>query len=547
MLPAILLFISGAAALVYQTLWVKQLGLVVGVDVYAVTTTVSAFFAGLAIGSAVIGRRVDRTARPLLMIAGLEIGIAILGLGGTLALSRSPQVFVNLKTAIGILAWALPFALIGLPAFLMGGTLPALIRAIAPEDKSVGRASGFLYAANTLGAIVGTLAVPFFLVPAFGINGTAMAAASCNFLVAIVAVSISRFYISPAAQSADRPSLNTDERVALALYAFAGGVALGYEIVWSQAIVPFMSSRAYAFAVMLATYLTGLVLGSFLYARFADRSQRPWSIFGLLVAGAGASALLIFAGIGPGLLHMQDAVGRAVFGLVASDMVANGARFAFTAAVILLVPTILLGAAFPAAARLAAGAAHIGRDIGAVAALNMAGGIAGTFLTGFVLVPALGLIRSLGMLSVGAAILGGIAVIRGGRRPGPAIALAAAMVAAVGLVAMQVPRDTLARMQASKRGGTLIFYEESPGGTLAVLENSASAGVFRRLYIQGVSNSGDSITSLRYMRLQALLPLLIHNGEPHSALVIGLGTGITAGALLAYSKLERREIGRAHV
>jgi spermidine synthase len=65
-------------------------------------------------------------------------------------------------------------------------------------------------------------------------------------------------------------------------------------------------------------------------------------------------------------------------------------------------------------------------------------------------------------------------------------------------------------------GGTLVFYEESPGGTVAVLENTASAGAFRRLYIQGVSNSGDSITSLRYMRLQALLPLLIHNSEPRS-------------------------------
>jgi spermidine synthase len=189
---------------------------------------------------------------------------------------------------------------------------------------------------------------------------------------------------------------------------------------------------------------------------------------------------------------------------------------------------------------LAAGAAHIGRDIGAVAALNMAGGIAGTFLTGVLLVPVLGLVRTLGGLAVAAAVLGGIAVIRGGRRRGPSIALATAMVAAMGLVAVHVPRDKLARMQAGKRGGTLVFYEESSGGTVAVLENTASAGAFRRLYIQGVSNSGDSITSLRYMRLQALLPLLIHTGKPRSALVIGLGTGITAGALLAYPDLEQR-------
>jgi spermidine synthase len=334
--------------------------------------------------------------------------------------------------------------------------------------------------------------------------------------------------------------LGPDAKLALGLYALAGGVALGYEVVWSQAIVPFLSSRAYAFAVMLATYLTGLVLGSFLYARFADRIRRPWTIFGLLVTAAGASALLIFAGIGPGLLHMQDSIGHTFYGFVASNMLANSVRFAFTAAVILLVPTILLGAAFPAAARLVAGAANIGRDIGAVAALNMAGGIAGTFLTGFLLVPMLGLVRTLGVLAIAAAVLGGIAVIRGGRRRGFSIALATAMVAVVGLVAAHVPHDKLAQMQARKRAGRLVFYEEGPAGTVAVLENKASAGTFRRLYIHGVSNSGDSITSLRYMRLQALLPLLIHKGDPRSALVIGLGTGITAGALLAYPGLERR-------
>ena len=540
MLPGMLLFVSGTAALIYQTIWVKQLGLVVGVDVYAVTTTISAFFAGLALGGAFFGRKADRATRPLLIVAGLEIGIAVLGLGGTLALSRSPQAFIALRAAAGLLAWVLPFVLIGLPAFLMGGTLPTFLRAIAPQDKTVGRASGFLYAANTFGAIVGTLAVPFFLVPALGISGTSLVAAACNLLVALVALTASRRYISRPALAASRSPLQLDAKLALALYALAGGVALGYEVVWSQAIVPLLSSRTYAFAVMLATYLTGLVIGSFLYARFADRTRRPWMVFGLLVTGAGASALLIIAGLGPGLLHMQETIGKAVYSISANNMFANSARFAFTAAVILLVPTTLLGAAFPAAARLAAGAANIGRDIGAVAALNMAGGIAGTFLTGFLLAPLLGLVRTLGVLAITAAVLGGIAVIRSSRHRGPSIALAAAIVAAMGIAAAYVPHDKLARIQAGKHGGTLVFYDESPGGTVTVLENTASAGTFHRLYIQGVSNSGDSITSLRYMRLQALLPLLIHKGEPRSALVIGLGTGITAGALLAYPDLDRR-------
>ena len=171
----ILLFLSGAAALVYQTLWVKQLALVVGVDVYAVTTAVAAFFAGLALGSAALGRRADRTYRPFTLYAGLEVGVAILGVGATLLLAGSAPVFVALQDSVGPLAWTLPFAYVGIPAFLMGGTLPALMRGLAPDEATVGRASGLLYAANTAGAIGGTLATPFLLVPLLGVKGTAVA------------------------------------------------------------------------------------------------------------------------------------------------------------------------------------------------------------------------------------------------------------------------------------------------------------------------------------------------------------------------------------
>ena len=99
------------------------------------------------------------------------------------------------------------------------------------------------------------------------------------------------------------------------------------------------------------------------------------------------------------------------------------------------------------------------------------------------------------------------------------------------VTAVLTPSDKLAAMLTAGRSGTLVFYEEGRGGTVAVLEQNAGSKRFRRLYIQGVSNTGDAMPSLRYMRLQAMLPLIIHGGEPKSALVIGLGTGITAGAV----------------
>ena len=110
------------------------------------------------------------------------------------------------------------------------------------------------------------------------------------------------------------------------------------------------------------------------------------------------------------------------------------------------------------------------------------------------------------------------------------------------LILSLTPRDKLATLLAEKRGGKLVFYAEDTGGTVAVLEQEGARGSFRRLYIQGVSNSGDAPTSVRYMRLQALLPLLVHRGEPRSALVVGFGTGITAGALLADPQLTTRVV-----
>lgn len=542
MTPAILLFISGAAALIYQTIWVKQLALVVGVDVYAVTTAVSAFFAGLAFGGAVFGRWADRMKRPLNLYALLEYGVAFLGYTGTAILAYSPRIFAYLQDTAGPAAWFLPFTLIGLPAFLMGGTLPVLVRALRPDNSSVGRASGFLYAANTAGAVAGALITPFFLIPALGVAGAASVAAAGNIIAAIWAQAAAAKSRQPHQDPTKEPGvpITGEVKIVLILYALAGGVALGYEVIWSQAIIQFMSTRAYAFAVMLAVYLTGVALGSFFYGRFTSGNRRPWLIFGLLISGAGLASILIFWSIDVWLPACQDAIGKTVFKYLRSDMAANSFRFAFAALVMILPPTLLLGAAFPAAIRLVGKAVSVGRDVGLVAALNTAGGIAGTFLTGFVLMPNLGMVRTMALLAISAVVIGGIAMVYGSRRNKLLLIIPALMLIMVIAAAFMTPYDKFGRLLAEARKGSLVFYKEGPGGAVAVIEQKASHMSFHRLYIQGASNSGDSMTSMRYMRLQALLPLLIHNGEPRSAMVIGLGTGITGGALLQYPPLKKR-------
>lgn len=535
----LLAFFSGAAALLYQTLWIKQLSLVVGVDVYAVATGVAAFFCGLALGNFWLGRASDRTASPALLFAALEGSIALLGPISTLCLSHSAPLFVRLQGTAGVAAWALPFLLVGVPAVCMGGTLPALLRASQPEDGRLGRASGRLYAANTAGAIGGVLAAVFLCLPAWGLRGTSLGAAAINlFVVALTLFGARGGNATPRRRQPASAPLSLQGRTAVVLYGLAGGVALGYEVVWSQALVQFLSTRAYAFAVMLATYLLGITLGAALYARIADRIRDPGRSFGLLIAAAGLSALLLFALLGDWLAQWQAIAAQLAYQATGNRLALMCARFAVVSLVLILPPTLFLGAAFPAAVRLIARSGSIGRDCGLVAAWNTAGGVGGTLVTGFVLVPALGLVRSLVLLALAAVVIGSMAM-ASRRTLFRSCAIAVLLLGAVLVLAALTPADKLGGMLAAARGGKLVFYDTSAAGTVAVLEQKSASHSFRRLYIQGVSNSGDTVPSRRYMRLQGLLPLLIHAGTPRSALVIGLGTGITAGSLLAYP-LERR-------
>ncbi len=539
-----LLFVSGAAALVYQVLWAKQLSLVVGVDIHAITIAISAFFAGLGFGGLLIGRIADRIARPARFYAGLELGVAASGLAVTCGLARIAPVFATLEAQLPWLAWLMLLVIVAIPPFLMGGTLPVLVRAVAPRSMEVAAATGRLYAANTAGAIFGALGTTFLLIPGFGLMGAAIVAALANVAAAAGSLALQRRGV-PAVAISRAPAAEGRSGVGLALilYAVAGGIALGYEIVWSQAIVQFLSTRVFAFSIVLATYLVGLALGALLFARRADRLRDPWTAFGLLIAGAGLAGLAAISSLGSWVAVAQTALEALVLTWTGSDLAGMCARFAVAAAWVVLLPTLLLGAAFPVAIRLVAQESRIGRDVGAAIGLNTIGGLAGVALTGLVLVPNLGLIGAMAALAIAAAVLGLIAMAAGRRRisaPGgwrPAMVMGA-IVAATITLSIATPSSQLGDLLAQSRRGSLVSYEESWGGTVAVLEQGSGARQFRRLYIQGVSNSGDAMPSLRYMRLQALLPLILHAGEPRSALVIGLGTGITAGALLRYPSLE---------
>ncbi|SIT30811.1 hypothetical protein SAMN05428937_4786 [Achromobacter sp. MFA1 R4] len=539
--PAVLLVVSGMAALIFQILWIKQLSLIVGVEVHAIALAVSAFFFGLAVGSAWLGRVADRSANPLRLYAGIELGVALLALGVTWALSHGAAQFARAEQAWSWGAWLTLLAVVAIPPMLMGGTLPVLLRACGAAQ--VGRAGGILYAANTAGAIAGALLPAFVLIPAYGVGRTACAAAALNLAAAAGAWALQRRAPAPAPRApsaAPARALSGEAWLAIGLYSAAGAIAMGYEVLWSQMVVPFMSTRAFAFSVVLAVYLSGLALGAALYARWEHRLRDPWRVFALLIAGAGLVALLEVVLLGPWLIDAQSMAEAAVRQWSDSGLAGMSARFAVVASWVVLLPTLLLGAAFPAVLRIAVPADRRGQGAGLVLAGNTLGGIAGTLVVAFVLLPRLGTVHALAVLAAAACAVGIAAVWRTGAPMTRAVAVA--LFGAVLILGWALPADHLARRLPGAKDGKLVFYDESRGGTVAVVERGEGEQRFRRLYIQGVSNSGDAMPSLRYMRLQALLPLVVHAGEPRSALVIGYGTGITAGALSRYPGLERRVV-----
>ena len=183
-LAVLLLGASGFSSLVFQVVWIRQLSTVVGVDVYAVSAGISAFMGGLALGGFIFGRLSDRLARPLRLYGLLEVAVAALGVLITLGLPHFAAPFARLEDTSAILAWSLLLIAVAPPAIFMGGTLPAMLCAVKGKGSAAALA-GKLYAANTLGAIAGTLATSFALIPTLGLSGTAIAAASCSAVAAI--------------------------------------------------------------------------------------------------------------------------------------------------------------------------------------------------------------------------------------------------------------------------------------------------------------------------------------------------------------------------
>ncbi len=530
-------FVSGFAGLVYEIAWIRRASLVFGSTTAALSTVLAVFFGGLALGAWLFGRLSLRTPRPLRWYGLLEFGVAA-GALASLALfglvdgpyGDAWRGALNATTGADGLTWLTAGPLLALlrfllvvvvllvPTTLMGGTLPLFVRQFTVDDDRLGASVGFLYGLNTLGGVAGTLAAGFLLLPRIGITGAVAVAAAANVLAGTLALTVKlQAAVAPreaaaAARTADRPAATPAalRRLMPALFFAAGLTAVGAEVLWSRFLALVIRNSVITYTLTLAVVLAGIVLGSWLAGRVADR-QRVLGIdraawYGLLQLFAGAMlAVVMFLPVA-----WWQALGHGLGPIV----------------LLMLPGAAASGALFPLANRLVLDdAASSAAGVGRLTALNTVGGIFGSLVVGFAVLPHLGMDLGVRLLAGFALVAGGAALwLAGGGLAVRVAGCAVAVAAAWGLPALTGIRLPDAHLAPS---GQLVDVTEGRGATLAAVRTEDRLQLQIDRLWQGSDRKGHQI-------MAAHVPALLHGGDPKDVLVIGVGVGQTAGRFLLY-------------
>jgi spermidine synthase len=525
------------AALVYQVIWARWLGLTFGNTTTSVSIILGAFMLGLAVGSWYAGTRVRRLSNPMLAYAVLEFGIGLFALMFPLFGAGLDWLYTSLTTADSPAALtiayraALAFALLMIPTTLMGATLPLLSEFFrrAPQHDRSWRV-GMLYAANTIGAALGVVLASFVGIELLGIRGTTIVAAALNFVVGAIGLQLSRRKLAETpARAAAAPIADPGlARIVLLVLALSGGLALASEVLWTRTLQIIIGNSTYAFATILIVYLVGVASGSAVFARIVKRSVRLelWMVMLLLAMGVWT----ILASFAFELLQAQLA-------RFSRQLLTPGALLLIYLQVgTLLLPLALLsGALFPVGTRLLEpGAEDAGGELVARAySWNTLGAVAGSMLAGFVIAVHFDYFQALsvtaGLYALAAFGVGLLLL----RRAEPRWANAASLVACVLLGAFCF---------AGLRGESRFVHQ---------LESFRSDWqvTFHRPGLQGVTTAirrtGDPLSStllvnaqgmtakLTDTKMMAHLPLLMHP-DPQETLVIAFGMGTTFRSALTH-------------
>ncbi len=561
-------FFSGAAGLIYEVVWTRMLTQIFGNTTYAIATVLSAFMAGLALGSYLFGRIADRGKNDFLLYGILEAGVGIYGFLVPWLFSLGQIVYVPLYGLNGsypflfnLLLFFLSFFLLVLPTLLMGATLPVLSRFFVHSFAHLGRRVGDLYATNTMGAVLGCGFAGYYLIPTLGMRATVYTAAAVNLFIAAMILLVDRVRSKEVRELG--ASVSEQERIEssagsvpsrlgwllLLGFGLSGFSALVYENAWTRALTLVIGSSVYSFTTMLLTFLVGLALGGFLYARLMGEREVTISTFGGIELWVGLTALAtipLFEKLPLIFLRLLQAFGDS-FSFFLSIQV-------MLSALVMFLPTLLLGMTFPLVARLFTQSLYrVGSSVGISYAANTLGAILGAFAGGFIFIPLMGVQNSILLAVIINLVIGWFLIVVDPRLSKvPRFGLGVVVLIAVILIPFKTPRWDRFVLTS----GVTIYndrYESLPTNSLRLEEMHRDEMIYYREgltatisvhrigkdYIYFKTNGkidgshGDALSQL----MTGYIPFLFHPGGERAA-VIGLGSGMTARAVGAFPLRE---------
>lgn len=515
----IIFFVSGMAALIDQIVWTRALHRVFGVTAEAAGTVLATFMLGLALGSHVFGRWVDRGWNSLRMYGWMEVAIGLIA-------PLTPWVFLALQPVyawmarwLGLESGALPVARALLcmvvllpPTVLMGGTLPVLAKGFLRRQP--GRVVGLLYSVNTWGAVLGCFLAGFVLLGVLGETRSLLLASAGNVVAGVWALqraSGDREIERPRTSIGPRPG----GRVLVYLVSFVNGfAALALEVLWGRAIGLVTDASVYAFTCIIGTFLVGIALGSRAAAGWADRSPSPLAVLGAMIGAMGV--LLCVATRGFFLLIPESALGGSLVHVSETPLLVPIKLLGLASGVVLPV-TLLSGACFPFMARIVIpGDGREGRELGGLYSVNTIGGILGAAFAGFAMLPLLGDQGSFALIAIMYLGSGGACLLAARLRiAGLVVPVAGACLALI----LLPPRGSLSRGLVERWGKSIARHVETPSATISALTLPDGQ---KHLLVNGMGMT-VLCTDTKFM---AHLPLLLHP-RPKNILVICFGMGTT--------------------
>ena len=551
--PLALLFIaSGACALIYQVMWLRMLALVFGVTVYAASTVLASFMAGLAVGSYGAGRMAARLKSPLVAFGIVEIGVGVTAFATPAILDGARNLWIaahpSLPESVPLITAArflVAIAVLIVPTTLMGATLPLVMESALVRDRAVASRIGILYAANTAGAIFGALFAGFYLVSHVGIDGSFRIAALGNVVIGLLAIALSyamRHRMTAAAQEGSTPHTitadvgltPTAQRAVLWTFALSGVLSLAIELVWFRMLVVFLRPTAYAFTIMLAAVLAGIAVGSAVATPLLRRRGSWLAVLTCVQLAIALTAVLSFNS----LAALQQVGTQAAPLLVSLGLDEYLAPLIIASLLAMFPTTVLLGFAFPIGLSLwAAHSEHPARRIGTFYSLNVVGAIIGSIASGFFLLPALGSRGSLIAISTLALVSSVMLAITQWRsRPNFAGFMALVGPVAFAMSALNAADPFAVADRQMHRNERVLWREEGVQTTVAVHEQLGNRRT-RVLYLDGMHQADDMAPSAFVHHRIGALPVMLHP-QPRRALVVGLGGGATPGAVARFNSVE---------